>query len=224
MTNGTDLAIAIGTISTAVVAVAGLFVSLKINKADRRRADQQATDDRTAAAELAAEDRKAAADMAAHDRKAAAERAAEDREAAAERAAADRAAIRKDAERRHIVNLLLALGHQVAVYEGNSGTSTATTAAGEVRLLLHALPPECAYATRKRFNVVRTMSVPGVVVEKQQWLGYGEKHVSQLDAEDMRKEIAYDIDRYLTSGLPPEKVWDDLDDLRSWERRRWPRP
>lgn len=223
MTSGADLAIAIGTISTAVVAVVGLFVSLSINRADRRRASDQAEDDRRAAAEVAAEDREAAADAAAEDRKAAAARAVEDREAAENRAAADRAAIREDAARRHIVNLLLALGRQIAVYEGNPGTSTARTAEGEVRLLLNALPPECAYATRKSFNVVRTMAVPGVVVEKQQWLGYGAKPVGQLDADDMRAEIAFDIDRYLTSGLRPDEVWDDLDDLRAWQRRRWPR-
>jgi hypothetical protein len=223
VTSGADLAIAIGTISTAVVAVVGLFVSLSINRADRRRADEQAIDDRQAAADVAAEDRQAAAQLAADDRRAAAERAADDREAAAIRAAADRAAMREDAERRHIVNLLLAVGHQIALYDGNPGTGTAMTAAGEVRLLLNALPPECAYAARKSFNVVRTMSAPRVVVEKQQWLGYGSKAVGELNADDMRNEIAFDIDRYQTSGLPPDKVWDDVDGLREWARRRWPR-
>lgn len=223
MTSGADLAIAIGTISTAVVAIAGLFLSLRINNADRKRANQQARDDRAAAAEVAAEDRRATAELAAEDRRAAAELATLDREAAAKRAAADRAAIREDAERRHIVNLLLALGHQIALYEGHPGTGTGVTAEGEVRLLLNALPPECAYATRKSFNVVRTMSVPGVVVEKQQLLGYASKPVGQLNADDMRTELAFDIDRYLTSGLPPGRVWNDVDDLREWARRRWPR-
>src|SRR5262249_39178186 len=59
--------------------------------------------------------------------------------------------------------------------------------------------------------------------EKQQWLGYGPKPVGELDADDMRNEIAFDIDRHLTRGLPPERGWVDVGDLQAWARRRWPR-
>jgi hypothetical protein len=39
---------------------------------------------------------------------------------------------------------------------------------------------------------------------------------------DMLREIAFDIDRYLNCGLPPDSAWDDWDGLPSWMKERWP--
>lgn len=189
MTSGADLAIAYGTIGTAVVAVVGLFISFLINRNDRNRANQQAIEDRNAAARLSA---------------------------------ANVAAVREDAARRHIVDLLLELGREIA---SNARTFAAPVSYSRphIVLLLNALPAECAWTARKKLDAIRIAQVPGAVGQKLGWLDLASKTPAQLTVDDLTAEIAFDIDRYLTSGQPPEAVWIDLDDLRAWERRRWPR-
>ncbi len=163
MTSGADIAIAAGTIAAAGVAAAGLIVSLVINKLDRGRADTQAEDDRDRADQRAKQDRDTAD-----------ERAARDRKAALDMAATDRTLSREDAERRHVVDLLLdSLGRQVATFEGMQGTDQARVARQQVTLLLTALPPECASTVRKKFGVPRTAKVPGAIGVKQQYLKIG---------------------------------------------------
>lgn len=174
MTSGADIAIAIGTIATAVLALIGLAVSLHINKQDRDQAVQVAKEDRAAAMALAA---------------------------------ADRAAAREDAERRHIVDLLLELDRQVARVAAYSNMPQGAEAAHQIRSLLLALPPECAYSIRKQFGQIREARVPGAVDIKLQHLDLGS--VLHLDPAQMGREIAYDIDRYMTSGLAPGDVWND---------------
>jgi hypothetical protein len=186
---GADVAIAVGTIATAVLAAAGLAVSLWINGKDRSRADQQADLDRKASADLAA---------------------------------SDRAAIREDAQRRHIVNLLLELGKQVGEQATYAGGPQSGAAAQRIGLLLNALPPECAYTVRQKFNCVRQFAWAGGVGEKMGWLEL-QSVEAKADPAQMNREIAFDIDRYLTSGEPPDDAWSDLEKLKAWERARWPR-
>lgn len=69
---------------------------------------------------------------------------------------------------------------------------------------------------------MRQMSVPGGVGEKLGRLELSSAG-SEATPQQMSREIAFDIDRYLTSGRPTEDVWTDLDDLREWERLHWPR-
>jgi hypothetical protein len=66
------------------------------------------------------------------------------------------------------------------------------------------------------------MDVPGAVGEKLNHLNLNAVG-GNADPRQMHLEIAYDIDRYLTSGRPPNEVWQDVDELREWQRRRWPR-
>lgn len=120
MALGADVAIAVGTSAAAVAAVIGLFIGLHTNRKDRDRADEQAHDDR----------------------KAAADQAAIDREAAAEVAAGDRQAAREDAQRWHIVDLLLELGREIATQHASTGYES-QQAVQRIILLLFALPAEC---------------------------------------------------------------------------------
>jgi hypothetical protein len=140
MASGADIAIAVGTTAAATIAGLGLIVSLLINSKDRKRADQQARDDRKAAVDLAA---------------------------------ADRAAIREDAQRRHIVDLLLALGREVGKQQAYSNMPQGGKAVQQIMLLLNALPAECAHTVRQKFNVVLPMKMPGAVglsrLERGRW-------------------------------------------------------
>lgn len=137
--------------------------------------------------------------------------------------AADRAAAREDAERRHIVGLLLELGRQIGRHQAYGGAPQSAEAVQRITLLLNALPPECANTVRKKFNVMRRYNYAGAVGEKMGHLDLASVTPADLDATQMNREIAYDIDRYLTSGKPPDEAWSDLDDLKEWQRRRWPR-
>lgn len=167
-----------------------MIVSLLINSKDRKRADQQARDDRRAALDLAM---------------------------------ADRAATREDAQRRHIVDLLLELGRKVGRQAAYAHAPQSADAAQQIMLLLNALPGECANTVRKKFNVIRQMTYPGAVGEKIGHVDLSSITPAGLDPTHMNREIAFDIDRYLTSGRPPDEVWSDSDNLQEWQRRRWPR-
>lgn len=156
------------------------------------------------------------------DRQRADTQAQADRAASAQLATEDRAAARADAERRHIVDLLLELGRQIATQSAYMHAPQGADAAQQIGLLLQALPGECAYTARQKFNVAGNMEVPGAVGEKLKHLDLSSVGAN-ADPRQMQLEIAYDIDRYLTSGYPPDEVWQDVDDLREWQRRRWPR-
>lgn len=157
------------------------------------------------------------------DRQRADTQAQADRAASARLAADDRAAARADAERRHIVDLLLELGRQIARHAAYVNMPQGAEAAQQIGLLLQALPGECAHTARQKFNAVRNMDVPGAVGEKLNHLNLNSV-AGNADPREMHLEIAYDIDRYLTSGHPLSDVWQDVDELREWQRRRWPRP
>ena len=155
------------------------------------------------------------------DRDQALEVASADRTAASDRAASDRAASQEDIRRRHIVDLLLELGRQIGRQAAYSGGPQSAEAARQIQLLLLALPPECAYATRMKFGGIRQMRIPGAVGEKMQHLDLGS--VAAPDPNQMCTEIAYDIDRYMTSGQALQDVWGDLDEQREWQRVWRPR-
>lgn len=177
MASGTDLAIAIGTIATAVVAAGGLAISLWINKNDNKLAG--------------------------------------------DRAASDRALAREDVERRHLVDLLLELGREVSRQHAYSASDEGRAAVENITLILWALPAECAYTVRQKFGVNPAMKLPGAVGLKMGHLGL-QSAGGNASPGDMLHEIAFDIDRYLNSDLPPALVWDDWDRLKDWMRERWP--
>jgi hypothetical protein len=129
--------------------------------------------------------------------------------------------LREDAQRLHIVDLLLELGREVSRQHANSGAPQSNEAAQNITLLLWALPAECAYTVRQRFNVTVQMKLPGAVGLK---MGHLRLNAVGGDAtpRQMLQEIAFDIDRYLTSGLPPMSVWDEWDGLTAWMKDRWP--
>lgn len=198
-TSGAELSTAWGTVLAATFAAVGLFIALRMNRDDRERNNQQAKADRESAANIAAADRTSAAEVA----------------------AADRATARDEAERRHIVDLLLELGRQVSTYEGYKGSDTASQARHEITILLSALPPECVYTVRQHFGLVREIPMPGAVGAKLQYLKLGSVG-ADADVNQMGSEIAYDIDRYLTSGRAPRDVWSDLADQEAWHKARRP--
>jgi hypothetical protein len=189
MASGADIAIAIGTIATAAIALAGLAVSLLINHRDRDRADKQA-------------------DL--------------DRKAASERAAADRAAMREDAQRRHIIDLLLELGRELGNHAAHTHGEQGAQSVQRVTMLLNALPAECAVTTRKRYDVERTKQYAGAVGVKMSYLDLSSFTPASIGLQQMITEIAYDIDRYMTAGLAPDLVWSSIPDIESWQRERWP--
>jgi hypothetical protein len=156
------------------------------------------------------------------DRKRADAQAHKDREAAAALASTDRAALREDAQRRHLVDLLLELGRQIARDAGFYNSPQGEAARQSAALVLAALPPECARAARQRYGVERSGGLQGVIDTKMRHLDL-QSVGAAADVRQMQREIAYDIDRYLTSGKAPDDVWTDMDELQEWQRARWPR-
>jgi hypothetical protein len=121
-----------------------------------------------------------------------------DRKAAAELAEADRAALRDDERRRQVVANLLELGSQYGIHIAGLNTSTnADPARQRMRLLLHAIPGECAYTIKhmQNFTVPADRDAAGAKLRR---LGL-KTSVSggQLyDVDEVYREIADDIDRY----------------------------
>jgi hypothetical protein len=124
--------------------------------------------------------------------------AAADRDAAADLAESDRRLARQAEERRHRTTLLLDLGHQIAISQAMASMPQAGLAKQEIRLLLHALPTECAYTVRQFFNVAvpELMDVPGYVGTKLQELKIGQLNPTTVSADQMFEEIRYDLDHY----------------------------
>src|ERR1700704_1392884 len=124
------------------------------------------------------------------DRQRADEQARIDRKAATDLAAADRAAIREDAERRHIVDLLLELGRQIGRHAAYPGAPQGAEAAQQIILLLNALPAECAYTVRQKFNSIRLFAWAGGVGQKMSHLELSNV-AANADTGQMKREIAY---------------------------------
>jgi hypothetical protein len=121
-----------------------------------------------------------------------------DRKAAAELAEADRTALRDDERRRQIVANLLELGRQYGIMIASTNTPDAGPATQRVRLLLHAIPGECAYAIKHMLGFTVPDGYNVVVVPKIRRLRLMVPPPSgqQVDADEVYREIADDIDRY----------------------------
>lgn len=161
---------AAGTLAAVAVAVGGLITSLWISSQDRRRADQQAVDDRKAARMMAAQDRQIARDTE---------------------------------QRRHVVSLLLELGREIGRVTAYASMPQAGEAAQQIRLLLLALPAECAVTARGKYRVLNGSPpavVPGYIGEKLQAIHVAHIQPAEYSADNMYTEIRYDIDHYYVDG------------------------
>jgi hypothetical protein len=120
---------------------------------------------------------------------------AKDRQAASDLAEADRAAARDDERRRYIVSLLLKLGEQLGIQQAYAGAPQAAESGQQIRLLLHALPEDCAYTVRHANSF--TAGPPEVVGEKLKRMGLTiPPGATGYSLDQNYVDIADDLDRY----------------------------